>query len=376
MDEDMENRMKEHKEYKLEKDDLDRDEKMLKKKIAKGKRNLEMQVENTDKFETTKYNNKDIQEADSEESDSDEDELAAIKAIEAKNRKRMKTTETDEFINPLVATKKDLKRFKKSLEDKQAHDSGAESFDSDVEELAEKMDKKVQIEKEKKKKRVHKKLLKEEEETGGKTFVEVKAEKTYSDYDSDEVAEIRAIGKRMLRKKDRLDMIDGAYNRYAYKEDPSILPTWFAKEEEKFNKPIPMVTKEEIALEKKYLKEYNARPSAKLAEFKERKKRKMARAMQKVRQKANAIANSEEFNDVSKMRQINKMYGKEKKKLNEQFQRRKETVVGRSFASSAPGKTAGRKYKMVDSRLKKDARAEKRADKKKKGKGKRIRMKK
>lgn len=377
----MEQRMKDHKEYKLDTSNIDRDEKMLKKKIAKGKRNLEMQVENTANFETTKYNNKDLKDSESEESESDEDELAAIRAIEERNKKRMKTSETQEFINPLVATKKDMKRFKKSLEKKDEVVSDAESFDSDVEELGAKLDKDIKAQKDKasadkNKKRNLKRAAKEEDELKGTTFEEVKADKTYSDYDSDEIAEIRAIGKKMLRKKDRLEMIDGAYNRYAYKEDPSILPTWFAEEEEKFNKPIPQVTKEQIQAEKKWLKEYNARPSAKLAEFKERKKRKMARAMQKVRQKANQIANSDEFNDVSKMRQINKMYSQEKRKLNQQFRPKKETVVGRTFSSSAPGKTAGRKYKMVDSRLKNDSRAEKRANKKKKGKGKRIRMKK
>ncbi|CAI2383143.1 unnamed protein product [Moneuplotes crassus] len=376
MDEEMENRMKEHKEYQLDTSNLDREEKIVKKKIAKGKRNLEMQFENTANFEVTKYNNKDVQEQDSEELSSDEDELAAIKAIEVQNKKRVKTSEDNEFINPLVATKKDLKRFKKSLENKEVKESDAESFDSDVEELADKMDKEKQEEKEMKKKRNLKKLQKMEEEVGAKTFEEVKAEKTYSDYDSDEIAEIRAIGKRMLRKKERLDMIDASYSRYAYKEDPSELPTWFAEEEEKFNKPIPPVTKEEIQMEKKFMKEYNARPSAKLAEYKERKKRKMARAMQKVKQKANQIANSDEFNDVSKMRQIKRMYSQEKRKLNEQFRQKKETIVGRTFSTSAPGKTAGRKYKMVDSRMKKDTRAEKRATKKKKGTGKRIKMRK
>ena len=147
------------------------------------------------------------------------------------------------------------------------------------------------------------------------------------------------------------------------------------KRKNKFNKPIPQVTKEEIQAEKKFLKEYNARPSQKLAEFKDRKKRKMVRAMAKVRQRATMIANSDEFNGVSKVRQINKMYAAEKKKLNEKFSTKKSSVVTRSFSSSAPGKTQGRKYKMVDRRLKKDTRSMKRAEKKK-GKGKRIRIKK
>jgi len=369
--------MKDHKEYKLDSSNLDRDQKIQKKKIMKGKRNLEMQMEHANNLEIKKNNNKDIQESDNEsESEDDEDELAAIRAIEEHNKKRVKVTEKEEFINPLLATRKDLKRFKKSLEEKEAKDSDVESFESDIEELADKMDKKEVIEKENKKKRAMKKASKEEEEEGNTRFEEVKAEKTYSDYDSDEIAEIRAIGKKMLRKKDRLEIIDSTYGRYSYRDNPADLPNWFAEEEDKFNKPIPQVTKDEIKAEKKFMKEYNARPSSKLAEFKDRKKKKMVRAMSKVRQRATMIANSDEFNGVSKVRQINKMYSTEKRKLKEKYSTKKSSVVSRSFSSSAPGKTQGRKYKMVDRRLKKDTRSVKRADKKNKGKGKRIKIKK
>jgi AdoMet-dependent rRNA methyltransferase SPB1 len=378
MDDEITQRLKEHKEYQMNKEDDDKEDKLHKKKLAKGKRNLAMQIENANQLEIKKYNNKDIK--DDEESDisMSDDELAAIRAIELKNNKRVKVNEQEEFINPLVATKKDIKRFQKSLQDKnEGEDIENDNFESDVEELADQMDKTEQEEKDKKKrdrKRVEKK--KESHEGSGKTFIEVKAEKTYSDYDSDDVAEIRAIGKQMLRKKTRLEMIDGAYNRYAYTEDPDTLPSWFVQEENKFNKPIPSITKAEVIAEKKFMKEYNARPSSKIAEFKERKKRKMLKAMAKVRQKANQIANSDELNNGSKMRQIKKLYGTEKKKIDEKHNKRKETLVSRNFSSSAPGKTQGRKYKMVDARLKKDARAEKRSQKKSKGKGKRVRIKK
>jgi AdoMet-dependent rRNA methyltransferase SPB1 len=378
MDEEITQRYKEHKDYLMDANDMDKEEKLMKKKIAKGKRNMALQIENSNQLEIKKYNNKDIKEdEDSDESMSD-DELAVIRAIEQKNRKRTKIAENEEFINPLVATKKDMKRFKKALEEKRNEDeeSDKDSFDSDVEELAKKLDKQKLEEKEKKKKRDRKRKEKEDDEEVGKGFEEVKAEKTYSDYDSDDIAEIRAIGKKMLRKKDRLELIDSAYNRYAFTEDPDTLPSWFAEEENKFNKPIPPVTKEEIRAEKKFLKEYNARPSAKIAEFKERKKRKMLKAMAKVRQKANQIANSDELNNGSKMRQIKKLYGQEKKKLDEKFNKRKSVVVARAFSKSAPGKTQGRKYKMVDRRLKKDTRAMKRSEKNSKGKGKRIRIKK
>lgn len=379
MDAEISQRYKDHKEYLMDTKDQDKDEKLMKKKIAKGKRNMALQIENANQLEIKKYNNKDIKEDEESDESMSDDELAAIREIELKNRKRAKITEDEEFINPLVATKKDIKRFKKAVEERQKgeeEDSDKDSFDSDVEELADKLDKQKKEEKEKKKKRDKKKREKDDEEEADKGFEEVKAEKAYSDYDSDDIAEIRAIGKKMLRKKDRLELIDSAYSRYAFTEDPDTLPSWFADEENKFNKPIPPVTKEEIQAEKKFLKEYNARPSAKIAEFKARKKRKMLKAMAKVRQKANQIANSDELNNGSKMRQIKKLYGQEKKKLDEKFNKRKAVVVARAFSKSAPGKTQGRKYKMVDRRLKKDTKALKRAEKNNKGKGKRIRIKK
>lgn len=45
--------------------------------------------------------------------------------------------------------------------------------------------------------------------------------------DSDEVAEIRVLARKMLRKKDRNEMIDGSYNRFTFNDEKSLLPTWF-----------------------------------------------------------------------------------------------------------------------------------------------------
>ena len=299
--------------------------------------------------------------------------------IEKLSNKRAKTGEDEEFVNPLTITKKEAKKLNKvgkQTKDRDS-DSDKEGFESDVEELAEKMDKEKVEEKEKKnkkKKRELKKKAKELDESKG--FEVVKAEKTFSDYDSDDLAEIRALGKHMLRKKNRLDLIDNSYNRYAFNDDPNDLPSWFVEEENKYNKPMLPITRDQVEAEKKFLKDYNARPSHKIAEFKDRKKRRLLRAMAKVRQKANQIANSDELNNSSKMRQIKKLYNTEKKKIKEQNHKKKDIVVSRAFSVSAPGKTHGRKYKMVDRRLKKDTKSMKRAEKKNKGKGKRIKIRK
>lgn len=64
--------------------------------------------------------------------------------------------------------------------------------------------------------------------------------------DDDELAEILAISRKMLRKKDRREIIDSSYNRYNYSEDPKDLPKWFYEDEKKHIGKIPQITKEDV----------------------------------------------------------------------------------------------------------------------------------
>lgn len=50
------------------------------------------------------------------------------------------------------------------------------------------------------------------------------------------------------------------------------------------------ITKEAVAEEKKFLKAYNERPSKKVMEAKARKKKRLGKAMEKIRKKATVIA--------------------------------------------------------------------------------------
>jgi len=45
--------------------------------------------------------------------------------------------------------------------------------------------------------------------------------------DSDEIAELRVLARKMLRKKDRNEMLDGSYNRFTFNDEKDLLPTWF-----------------------------------------------------------------------------------------------------------------------------------------------------
>lgn len=183
-----------------------------------------------------------------------------------------------------------------------------------------------------------------------------------SEYDSDEKAEIRAIAKKMLRKKDRLDILYKTYNRYAF-DDTEEAPEWFREEEIKHNRPKMPVSKEEILKQKEALRAFNARIPKKILEAKARKKNKLTKRLDRVKQKAQAISNQDDINEFSKVKQIEKLYRKEINKTKE----KKKYVVARSNRQNM-GKS-GRNVKFVDRRLKKDTKALKRAEKRNKKKG-------
>jgi len=180
-----------------------------------------------------------------------------------------------------------------------------------------------------------------------------------SEYDIDEIAEIRAIAKKMLRKKDRLDVLYKTYNRYAF-SDLDLAPDWFASEEKLHNQPIKPVTKEEVQAEKEMLKQINDRMPKKILEAKGRKKKKLAKRLDKVKKKAQVISNQEEINEFSKLKQIQKLYKREMYRSKE----KKKYVVARSFKVDNRKNT--RNIKHVDKRMKKDKRAMKAAERRKK----------
>lgn len=65
-----------------------------------------------------------------------------------------------------------------------------------------------------------------------------------------------------------------------------MLPEWFKEDEARHFKPNLHITKEMVAEEKRILKEYNDRPSKKVQEAKNRKKRRLGKAMNKIKEKA------------------------------------------------------------------------------------------
>ncbi|CAN1255935.1 AdoMet-dependent rRNA methyltransferase spb1 [Linum perenne] len=158
-------------------------------------------------------------------------------------------------------------------------------------------------------------------------------------------AEILACAKKMLRKKQREQMLDDGYHKYMFDDDG--LPGWFLEEERRHRQPIKPVTKEEMNAMRAQFKEINARPAKKVAQAKARKRRAEMRKLDKVKKKANAISDQTEISDRSKSKMIDKLYKNAAPK-----RPKKEYVVAKKGVAVKGGKGKV----VVDRRMKKDVR--------------------
>ncbi|ALC49348.1 CG8939 [Drosophila busckii] len=178
-----------------------------------------------------------------------------------------------------------------------------------------------------------------------------------------------ALGSLLIRgKKTRRDLIDAAWNRYAFNDDN--LPEWFVTDEqEHMTKPQP-VPKELTEEYQRKVQELNVRPIKKVMEAKARKKRRSTKRLAKAKKMAEKIMENADATSQEKAKQLKKVYKKAQEK-------KKETtyVVAKKHTSSRrarrPAGVKGR-YRVVDPREKKDKRsldAKKRRDKGKSGRG-------
>ena len=177
-----------------------------------------------------------------------------------------------------------------------------------------------------------------------------------------------AMGAMMIKgKKTRRDLIDGAWNRYAFNDDN--LPSWFVQDEEvHMKKPIP-VPKELAEEYQRKVQELNVRPIKKVMEAKARKRRRAVKRLAKAKKQAEKIMENADATSQEKARQIKKIYKKAQEKKKEvTYVVAKKHQTGRR--AKRPAGVKGR-YKVVDPREKKDKRslAAKSKREKRKGKG-------
>jgi AdoMet-dependent rRNA methyltransferase SPB1 len=164
-----------------------------------------------------------------------------------------------------------------------------------------------------------------------------------------------------LGKKTSYDLLDDGFNRYTFK-DRDGLPDWFLDDERKHDKPHRPITAVGAAAIKEKLRALNARPIKKVREAKERKKFKAAQRLEKLRKKSALLNDEEGLTEKEKAQSIVKLMSKTARKKPKQ---QVKVVVARGGNRGIAGRPRGvkGKYKIVDARLKKDVRAEKRLSK-------------
>lgn len=200
----------------------------------------------------------------------------------------------------------------------------------------------------------------DDEKTAGDMSKEPKAKKIRL------TEEELALGAMMIKgKKTRRDLIDGAWNRYAFND--TNLPSWFVQEEElHMKKPVP-VPRELTEEYQRKVQELNVRPIKKVMEAKARKRRRAVKRLAKAKKQAEKIMESADATNQEKAKQLKKIYKKAQEKKKEvTYVVAKKHQTGRR--ARRPAGVKGR-YKVVDPREKKDKRSLKAKDKKKGKKG-------
>jgi len=162
-----------------------------------------------------------------------------------------------------------------------------------------------------------------------------------------------ALGEQLIRsKKAKRDIMDNGWNRFMFND--TNLPEWFAKEEELHMKLKPDVDPEVVEKYREKGKEVNVKTIKKVVEAKARRKRKVAKRMERAKKKAETILDNEDIGSREKASEISKMYKKA-----QQVGKPKEVayVVARKHQaqkrSQRPSGVKGA-YKQVDKRMKKD----------------------
>ena len=185
----------------------------------------------------------------------------------------------------------------------------------------------------------------------------------HEDYDSDDQLKHLAIGHLMLRKGRRRALIDASYNRYAW-NDPAGLPSFFTEDEAVHNRPqVPIPKAVMNAMREKYISLAN-KPIKKVMEARARKKKRVADKLRAARQKAETIAGDEDLSQRERIKQMTRTMNAARKNTGTSRGKKKPVVVARKFHKGKGG--GGLK---VDRRMKSDKAGEKRAARRKAGRG-------
>ena len=164
-------------------------------------------------------------------------------------------------------------------------------------------------------------------------------------------------------QKSGAGLVDDGFNKYSF-QDRDGLPEWFLDDEQKHSRPLRPITAAAAAAVKEKLRVMNARPIKKVREAKDRKRLRTVRRLEKLRKKSALLADEEGMSEKDKAQTIAKLM---KKGMKRKPRQQVKLVVARGGNRGISGRPRGvkGKYKIVDARLKKDVRAERRISKKK-----------
>jgi AdoMet-dependent rRNA methyltransferase SPB1 len=159
-------------------------------------------------------------------------------------------------------------------------------------------------------------------------------------------------------EKTRADLTDDSFNKYTFR-DVDGLPDWFLDDEGQHSRPQRPMTAAAAAAIREKLRALNARPIKKVREARGRKKFRAAQRLEKLRKKSALLLDEEGLTEKDKASTIARLMGRAAKKKPRQ---KVQVVVASGGNRGIAGRPRGVKgrYKIVDARLKKDVRAEKR----------------
>jgi AdoMet-dependent rRNA methyltransferase SPB1 len=285
-------------------------------------------------------------EQDQDMNDSDSD--SSFSSLEDQENEPLSKKAKIFFDNPLF--KSVTTTNESSMFDKEMNDSLSDSSDEEINVKEMKKKRKRRSEKEDKKDFEVIPLEKDADEEDDQDYV-IKTAQEYT------------MAQQLVRPSGKRDLMDSSYNRYAF-NDPD-LPLWFEADENRHNKPSMPVTKEAVAILKQKAMAMDARPIRKVAEAKFRKKVRAERQIEKMLKKAAVINEDEDQSEKSKLSKISELVKKAKGKG--QVKDRPKLVIARGGNKKTKGRPKGVKgrYKMVDSRMKKDLMHDKKNNQKK-----------
>jgi AdoMet-dependent rRNA methyltransferase SPB1 len=183
------------------------------------------------------------------------------------------------------------------------------------------------------------------------------------DFDTTDRLQTLALGTFMLRNARKKALVDASYNRFAW-NDPMGLPNWFLDDETRHNKPqlpVPHALVDQI---KNKYQLTGTKVIKKVAEARARKKKRAVQKLNAAKKQASVMAENSELSERQKVKAISKAVRNSKaEKSSKVYVATRKTKSG-SSGTAAKGGGKGGKLKFVDSRMKKDRRAMKVKEKK------------